>query len=122
MTNKEIVVKIYDVIFNGHDLGRAPEFIKENYIQHNPGVETGLTGFIKAFQHHFERFPLFHVEIKHIIAEGDYVVAHLHAKGSPEEVGGAVVDIYRFEDGKVAEHWDVLQRIPSEFSHNNGMF
>ncbi|RCX16034.1 putative SnoaL-like aldol condensation-catalyzing enzyme [Anaerobacterium chartisolvens] len=121
-TNKEIVLKMYEVIFNGHDLSRAGEFIKDDYIQHNPGVETGLKGFVKAFTSHFQRFPQFHVEIKRIIAEGDYVVVHLHSKGSPDELGGAVVDIYRFENGKAAEHWDVLQKIPAEPIHNNGMF
>jgi predicted SnoaL-like aldol condensation-catalyzing enzyme len=122
MTNKEIIEKMYEVIFNGHDLSRASEFIKEDYIQHNPGVKTGLKGFVDAFVLHFQRAPQFRVEIKHLIAEGEYVVVHLHAKGKPEDMGGAVVDIYRMEDGKAAEHWDVLQSIPAEFVHNNGMF
>lgn len=122
MTNKEIVLKMYEVIFNGHDLSRAGEFIRQDYIQHNPGVKTGLEGFVEAFTIHFQKAPQFHVEIKHIVAEGDYVVVHLHAKGSPEELGGAVVDLYRLENGMAVEHWDVLQKIPTEFAHDNGMF
>lgn len=120
MTNKEIILKLYEVVFNGHDVDRAGEFIKEDYIQHNPRVKDGLEGFKEFFRSpHFANFK---VEIKHIIAEGDYVVLHTHATTAPGEPGTAVVDIYRMEDGKAAEHWDVLQPMPKEFVHNNGMF
>jgi predicted SnoaL-like aldol condensation-catalyzing enzyme len=121
MANKEIVLKMYEVVFNGHDLDRVDEFIKEDYIQHNPRVKTGRSGFIEFFKIHFEKFPEFKFEIKKLIAEGDYVVVHGHATGVGGN-GGAVADIYRFENGKAAEHWDILQQIPTEFVHENGMF
>ena len=122
MTNKEIVEKMYEVVFNGHNLNRAGEFIKEDYIQHNPKVKTGLAGFIEYFTAHFQKAPDFKFEIKRIIAEGDYVVVHGHATAGCQGNGGAVADIYRFENGKAAEHWDILQMVPSEFAHDNGMF
>jgi len=58
-----------------------------------------------------------------MIVEGDYVMVYEHATaGDGIGNGGAVADIYRFENGKAAEHWDILQMIPDEFVHNNGMF
>lgn len=122
MTNKEIVLKMYDVVFNGHNLDRAKEFIKDNYIQHNPGVPTGLEGFLTAFKEHFKKFPDFKVEVKRVIAEGDFVMLHTHAIARPGQDEGVVVDIYRLEDGMIAEHWDVLQPMPKKFVHENGMF
>lgn len=123
MTNKEIVLKMYEVIFNGHDLRRASEFIKEDYIQHNPRAKTGLEGFVNFFRDTlFKAHPEFKAEIKNIFAEGDYVVVHFHANFGIGEPGAVVVDIYRMENGKAAEHWDVVQPMPTEFAHNNGMF
>lgn len=123
MNNKEIVEKMYEVVFNGHDLSRAHEFIIEDYIQHNPRVKTGLDGFVEYFTNHFQKAPNFKFEIKNMIAEGDYVMVHGHATaGDGIGNGGAVADIYRFENGKAVEHWDILQMVPDEFVHANGMF
>lgn len=70
-----------------------------------------------------KKAPNFNFEIKNMIAEGDYVMVHgCVTAGDGIGNGGAVVDIYRFENGKAAEHCDILQMIPDEFVHNNGMF
>lgn len=123
MDNKEIVKKLYEVVFNGHDLSRAGEFIKEDYIQHNPGTKTGLQAFIDAFRDgQFKKNPEFKFEIKHLIAEGNYVVVHGHAIPKPEDIGVAVMDMYRFEDGRAVEHWDIIQLIPEKSANDNGMF
>lgn len=123
MTNKEIIQKLYEVVFNGHDLSRAGEFIREDYIQHNPGVKTGLQGFVDAFRDGmFKKNPNFQFTIKHLIVEGDFVVVHGHAIPNPGEKGVAVMDMYRLQDGRAAEHWDIIQVIPDSFAHDNGMF
>ena len=112
--NKEIIRRVYQEIFNGHNLALTKEFIKEDYIQHNPRVEPGRAGFEKFFKEMFARSPGFRLDVKHMIAEGDYVVVHIHALGTNLERGAAVVDIYRLENGKLAEHWDVIQPIPED--------
>ena len=67
-------------------------------------------------------FPQLFVEIKRMIAEGDLVVTHGLIKTSPEDRGTAAVDIFRVEDGKIVEHWDVLQPVPETAANDNTMF
>lgn len=67
-------------------------------------------------------YPQLSVEIKRMIAEGDLVVTHGVIKTSPEDHGTAAADIFRLEDGKIIEHWDVLQPVPEEAANDNTMF
>ncbi len=61
-------------------------------------------------------------DVKRVIAEGDLVVLHYHLPMTPDDLGRAVVDIFRVEDGKIVEHWDVLQDVPAQSANNNTMF
>ena len=76
--------------------------------------------FISEF--HRKNPPDFRLNIKRMIAEEDYVVVHLQAESKSANIQAAVVDIYRIEDGKLAEHWDVLQKVPKESANSNTMF
>ncbi|HAT8211741.1 TPA: polyketide cyclase, partial [Legionella pneumophila] len=67
-------------------------------------------------------YPQSHSEIKRIIADGDYVVVHVHSVLEPDTKGRAIIDIFRLENGKIYEHWDVIQPIPDEAANSNGMF
>ena len=69
-----------------------------------------------------EKFPDSHSEIKRSFADGDYVILHVHAVREPGTRGRAIVDIFRLEEGKIVEHWDVAQDIPEKMPHSNGMF
>lgn len=110
MESKEIVRSFIEEVFNRHDLAAAEKYLKKDYYQHNPQVEQGAEGFVRFFTGMFERTPGFRQEIVHLISEGDLVVAHVRARGIVPGKYNKVVDIYRLEDGKLAEHWDVLQR------------
>jgi predicted SnoaL-like aldol condensation-catalyzing enzyme len=79
----------------------------------------GIKGFIQFMK---EKLPTWHVEIKRVFADGDYVITHVHAKRDPGDRGMAVMDIFRLEDGKVVEHWDVGQPIPEKAMNTNTMF
>ena len=69
-----------------------------------------------------EKFPNRSSEIKRVMAEGDLVVLHVHSKPSPEDRGSAIIDIFRVENGKIVEHWDVIQPIPEKAANTNTMF
>jgi predicted SnoaL-like aldol condensation-catalyzing enzyme len=122
--NKKTVAEFYDTVLNKKDIEAAKKYIgAAGYKQHNPtakdGIE-GLTGFVNFLK---EKFPNNKSEIKRIIAEGNYVVVHVHAVREPGTRGNAIMDIFRLDDqGKVVEHWDVVQPIPENPQNNNGMF
>ena len=63
-----------------------------------------------------------HLEIKRVIAQGDMAVTHSNLKLTAAEPGMAVADFFRSEDGKLVEHWDVIQAIPDASANSNGMF
>jgi len=111
-----------------HELAlRKPEeavakYIGPNYRQHNPGSADGSESLIKTMTWFTQNFPELRMETKRIIAEGDSVVIHSHLILKPDDRGSAVVEIFRLENGKIVEHWDVAQEIPETSANNNTMF
>jgi predicted SnoaL-like aldol condensation-catalyzing enzyme len=93
------------------------------YRQHNPLIEDGMEGVRKFAAWISANHPDAHVEIKRVFADGDYVILHSHWYGlSDNPRGEAVVDIFRLENGKMVEHWDVIQMVPEAAANNNTMF
>ena len=120
--NKKNVVEFYEKAINQKDFDAASKHLGSRYIQHNPVAADGPEG-LKAFIGFLrDKFPNSKSEIKRVFAEGDYVILHVHAVREPGTRGRAIVDIFRLENGKIVEHWDVAQDIPEKMPHNNGMF
>lgn len=120
--NKKIVLEFYEQGLNRKDFDAAAKFIGPRYVQHNPTAPDGPEGF-KAFLGFLrEKFPDSHSEIKRAFAEGDYVILHVHSVREKGSRGRAIVDIFKLEDGKIVEHWDVVQEIPEKAANGNGMF
>ena len=84
------------------------------------GQQEDRRGAFLAFLR--EKFPNSKSEIKRVFAEGDYVILHVHAVREPGQRGSAIVDIFKLDNGKVVEHWDVVQPIPEKAPNTNGMF
>jgi len=120
--NKKTVRALYEAVLNKKDFDEASKYLGSKYIQHNPNAADGpqgLKGFIGFLK---EKFPNNRSEIKRIFADGDYVIVHVHAVREPGTRGNAIIDIFRLENGKVVEHWDVVQPIPEKAANDNGMF
>jgi predicted SnoaL-like aldol condensation-catalyzing enzyme len=120
--NKKAAVESYDLALNEKDADAAFKYLGPTYTQHNPTVADGFEGWRAMVNWLKTDRPDFNVEIKRVIAEGDYVVLHVLMKVDANDRGRAGVEIFRFENGKIVEHWDVLQAIPETAANSNTMF
>jgi len=119
LQNRELVEKLINRVFIRHDFSGLDEIMRDDYIQHNSDVPQGKAGFKQFFVNTFKAMPDFKYTIKKIVAEGDTAMAYCTSSGT--HTGGvwletpptgkklefAVVDIFRIQAGKIAEHWDV---------------
>jgi predicted ester cyclase len=123
MGNKMIVEKLINRVFINHDLSVLDEIMRDDYIQHNDIAAQGKAGFIALFEQTFIAMPDFKYQINRLVADENYVAAYCTTSGTHS--GGYwlnipprgsklhfdVVDIFRVQDGKIAEHWDVADRL-----------
>lgn len=120
--NKRNLVEFYEKALNQKDFDAASKYLGSRYTQHNPVAADGPEG-LKAFIGFLRsKFPNSRSEIKRVFADGDYVIVHVHAIREPGTRGRAIIDIFKLENGKVVEHWDVAQDIPEKAANSNGMF
>jgi predicted SnoaL-like aldol condensation-catalyzing enzyme len=123
--NRRNAMAFYDMMFNECKPREAVEqYVGASYTQHNPHVADGKNFFIEYFEKMARDYPGKKVSFKRSVAQDDFVVLHCHQVWPTDaNKDWAGIDIFRFDDsGKIVEHWDVLQVVPAEAQHSNGMF
>ena len=121
--NAKKVVAFMELVFNQKKVKEGfDKYVGDKYIQHNPIAPDGPQAAVEVLGKALQAFPGWTYEFKHAYVDGDIVVLHSHVRIKAEDRGMAVVDIFRFEKGKIVEHWDVVQPIPEKSANNNTMF
>lgn len=120
--NRKVVQDFARIFYAEKDVRRAFEtYVVPDYIQHNPGIADGRDAAIAALAPMFSA-PGARFEVKRILVDKDMAVIHLFGQGNPATPGAAVADIYRLKDGKIVEHWDILQPMPEKSANPHPMF
>jgi predicted SnoaL-like aldol condensation-catalyzing enzyme len=125
--NRRVVVTMYNLLMNDHDVDEALKYIDPDYRQHNVLAPDGKEFLRGAFKARFVEYPKFRSDIKRTVADGDLVVVHTHERyrpDDPNDLGNTVIDIYRVKDGLIVEHWDAYMPVPpkAQWQHDNGVF
>ena len=122
-TNQEIAADFWMRFFDQHDESAIDDYLAEPYIQHNPTVPDGVEAFRNEFHDRFSSdMKECHTQIMHISSKDDLVFIHNILKRSPLVRGHAAVDIFRLKNGKIIEHWDVIQKMPESSVNDHPMF
>ncbi|GAA0412554.1 nuclear transport factor 2 family protein [Cocleimonas flava] len=120
--NKENAIAFYLTAYLGEPAKAVEDYVGNDYIQHNPVVKNGKSGFIEYFEEMQRDYPEKHIEFLRAIAEGDLVALHT-IQTWPENAQYVTMDFFRFDDnGKIVEHWDSIQDVPKETKNGNKMY
>lgn len=120
--NRSVVINFYNKFFNEHKVDEASLIVTDDYKQHNPYVPDGKKTFVSYFKEFFTENPNSKAKIVRSAVDGDLVWLHVHSTLNDKDKGEAVVDIFRVKEGKIIEHWDVIQGVPDVAENNNTMF
>ena len=110
-TNLKLVLDMFEQVLNPMDSATVDRFIAPGYIQHNQMAEPGREGLKRFLDMIRAETPEAVHDVKRAFVDGDHVTVHYHVRRWPGDLGWAVIDIFRVEDGLIAEHWDVMQDV-----------
>jgi len=111
-----------EIFYTQKRVREAFDFLVDgDYRQHNPTIPDGPEAAVRMLTPKFDGSPDARFEVQRILVDGDLAMVHVRASG-PGRPDAAVADIYRFENGRIVEHWDVLQPVPEHPVHDHPMF
>jgi predicted SnoaL-like aldol condensation-catalyzing enzyme len=120
--HKENAIAFYKTAYEGNPKKAIELYVGDEYIQHNPHVSDGKAGFIAYFERMQKEYPNKSIEFVRCIIEEDLVALHTHQTW-PKNDQYVTMDFFRFdENGKICEHWDSIQQIPSNSANPNSMY
>lgn len=121
ISNKEKAIAFYKMAYNGNPAEAVKLYVGDKYIQHNPVVGDGKQSFIDYFTKMYEKYPDKSIAFIRSVADNDLVALHTHQTwpGNDEYI---TMDFFRFEEGKIVEHWDAIQQIPAKSANGNKMY
>ncbi len=121
-SHKDLALSFLQLIVSGEIREAFVTCIGTNFSHHNPFFRGDAESLMLAMEENQSDSPTKILDVKHVIQEGDTVVIHSHIKQDVNDIGAAVIHIFRFEDNKVVELWDVGQEVPKKSPNENGMF
>ena len=120
--NKRLVTEFYELAINQQKPAEAArKYIELPYRQHNPEVPDGPDGFVQFISGMQKKHPKLKVVISKALADDDLVALHVHLTREPNDPGLAVAEFFRLKNGKIIEHWDVVQPVPQKTASGNSM-
>ena len=123
MTPREVVGQFIEAFYEKKQVRAAFEaWVHPDYIQHKPTLPNGREPVIAFLEGLLERFPQRTFTIHRVLADGDLVAVHYHSQATPDDLGFAVIDLFRIEGCRMVEHWDVVQPVPETSKNDNTMF
>jgi predicted SnoaL-like aldol condensation-catalyzing enzyme len=108
--------------FDGDVDGAIARYVGNTYIQHTAAAEDGVEGLRNYINFFLKTFPNAKGDIRRVIADGDIVAVHAHWTNLASKNGDVGVDFFRVQDGKLVEHWDVMQAIPDASKNENTVY
>jgi len=119
-SNKKMVADFYQSLFGDKNTAAIDQYIGDTYIQHNPALPDGKDALKKAVGGWFKGQPKDTVDVRHLGADGNFVYIHTKSKMGNKTV--SILDIFRVENGKITEHWDIMQEVPAKSANAHPMF
>ena len=116
--NKALVLEAFDTLFNKRDYAAAERFWSPHYTQHSAHIEPGRDGLFNLVK---SLPPTLQYEPGTIVAEGDFVIVHGRFSGFGQPVNWIAADMLRIENGRLVEHWDVIQDEATRASSKSGL-
>ena len=121
--NKRIVTEFYELAINQRKPAEAAgKYIELPYRQHSPEVVDGPDGFVQFIAEMQKKHPKLKVVISKVLADDDLVALHVHLTREANDPGLAIAELFRLKNGKIIEHWDVVQPVPPKTASGNSMF
>ena len=121
--SKRLVTEFYELAINRREPAEAArKYIELPYRQHNPEVADGPDGFVQYISGMQQKHPHPKVVISKLLADDDLVALHVHLTREANDPGLAIAELFRLKNGKIVEHWDVVQPVPANTASGNSMF